>query len=422
MNVTLASLILSSITQRSPLFSLPLHYEQSRSTLSINSCHFSHFIPNFMNIISQNIQTIDKIYGISHNQHFSIDSSTFSHFLGPAVIVQSIPEGSADCNRLRSFTINQTTVLNKSDSCGLVRRTNFNHFYCTPSVFFVNASNYKLFVDHDNFTYCTLCIYIYNGTVDVESSFFKNCTASTEEVNNSITLMDYGDQELYQKASVALLYESAFNNFTRCEITNALPAPFYLTFASCTFSHVLSQYIHAQPSADTFLVSVVKCAMVRFENTYFTLNAKETNAQGTGGIYIEDCQNVDLFYVFFHNFTSYSLQLKDCSYVTMDYVCFQKPENQEIELDESSSYLVLHPKHVVFNPDCQFTPTATTKLTKADRNYGIIALVVFTVFFFCVFVAFIICIFKKKKPAEEAFPPLNNEDFSTEETSRSISD
>ena len=424
MNTTLVSLIISSATQMSPFFSLSRHYDQSQSTLNIHSSHFSHFIPTFMKIMTQNIQTIDKIHGISHNHHFSIDSSKFSYFLSPAVIVQSIPEGSADCNRFRSFVINQTTYLNQSDNCGLVRRTNFNHFYCTPSVFFVNASNYKLYVDHDNFTACTLCLYCINGTLEVLDSFFTNCTASTDVVNNSAKYLTYKDTPIYQKSSVAVLQESAFNDFNNAYITNCLPSPFYLTLSSGTFSRIFMQYKDVDPSE--YLFSAVKCAMIRVDNTIFTVDASSIssspNPSSAGAIYVEDCQNVDLFYVFFHNFKSFSLTLQDCSYVTMDYVCFQKPAESEIKLDNSSSYLVLRPQHVVFNPNCQFTPTPTTKLTRADRNYGIIALVVFTVFFFCVFVAFIICIFKKKKPAEEVFPPLNNEDFSTEETSRSISD
>ncbi|KAK8860665.1 hypothetical protein M9Y10_012330 [Tritrichomonas musculus] len=428
MNTTITSLILASATHASPFISLPLHY-QAQSTISIRSCYFSHFTPTFLKIISPSIQSIDKEYGIISNQRFVIDLSKFSTFLSPAVIVNSIPPGSADCSRIRSFRINQTLVFNQSDTCGLIKRNSFVGFYCSPSVFFVNASNYKLFIDHNNFTACTLCLYVVNGSCEVLGSFFVNCTAS-KDANNSISQLDYKDQPIYQQSSVVALLDSAFNVMDGCNITDCLPTPIYMSLSSGTFTRVIYQYVHIFPPSDIYLFNVLNCAMVRLNNIVFSYNSNNPkrkdssppNPASGGALYIFNSQNVDLFYVFFYRFPSYSLVLKENSYITMNFVCFQKNKEDEIQTDESSSYLILHPRHVVFNPECHFTPLPTTQLTKADRNYGIIALVVFTVFFFCVFVAFIICIFKKKKPPEEVYNALNNEDFSTEDTSRAISD
>lgn len=426
MNLTLASLVLSSIASQGCFFTLSGKGSQSQSTFEITSSHFNKFTPVFLKI---NSLPLEQNSLIPSNHRFVFNNSSFSNFLSSAVIVSEIPIQAANCLRLQTFRQNRTNILDQTGLCSFIRKVVFTNFTANPAVLYLNSSNYAMYMETTNFTACTLCMYIINGSIDIESVRAQNCTATSDTpVNTTSSILfssadDYSipDKEPYHIASFLILENSRNNNLTSVFASDCIPSAILLNYSTAVFSKLSVITQHRKVDDGTAQIYLSNCAMVEFTNSMFS-DESEGSLGNQAAIYATNCQNIILFFSYFRQFPDGSFILKDNSFATMNYACFPIQENQSILHDDTSTAIILSDKHVVFTKDCHFTPLPTTALTTEMKNYGIITLVVFTVFFFCVFVAFVACAFCAKREKEPVYNALNPEDIPTDSTSRSISD
>lgn len=372
-NLSIASIFLSSLLGRSPSLTVV-----GKDSLHLHGSRFSNLLA-------------PVLFSSSRSRIF-LSNLRIEKVAASAILLAVDVE---ECNRIRTSGNVPINLTDGGQDCVYITSVSFENVKVPSDQqagVVTSETTMPIVVDGVNFTNCagpkSGGFVISDVKVNISNVFSIGCAATEADVSAG-----FGVFTGLQKGS-----EFHHIRINDCEGVAGQASAIQLTGLELTIDDLIVNRSQSKTTLDLPMLSVISCVDVRLLNVMFVPRLNEASELAL------DCSKTSSVFVqmaYFNNFTGHSIQLED-SYIILTYSCFsQKSLNDCVKLKSGGSDLSMFvfQSYVVFDPQCQFTPSPSIELTNLEKIYGITTLAVFFVFFFVLFIVFIIII-AKSKPAK----------------------